>query len=110
MGVYGVIAYFVAQRTQEIGIRLALGAPRSAVMWLISSLGLKMALAGVAVGLLGMALAAPSLTSLLYGISPLDPLTLGWASMVLIAIALVASAVPAQRASRIDPLKALRAD
>jgi putative ABC transport system permease protein len=110
MGIYGVIAYLVAQRTQEIGIRLALGAPRSAVMWLVSSLGLRMALAGVVIGLLGTILAARSLASLLYGISALDPLTLGSASMALIAVALAACALPARRAARIDPMQALRTE
>jgi predicted permease len=110
MGIYGVIAYLVAQRTQEIGIRLALGAPRGAVVWLVSSQGLRMALAGVAIGLMGSVLAAQSLTSLLFGISPLDLLTLGSASIVLIAIALVACALPARRAARIDPMQALRTE
>jgi len=110
MGIYGVMAYLVAQRTQEIGIRLALGAPRSAVVWLVSSQGLRMALAGVAVGLLGTTLAAPGLTSLLYGISALDPLTLGSASIVLIGVALAACALPARRAARINPMQALRTE
>ena len=110
MGIYGVIAYLVAERTQEIGIRLALGAPRSAVLWLVASQGLRMALAGVAVGLLGTTLAARSLTSLLYGISALDPVTLGSASMALIAIALAACALPARRAARIDPMRAMRTE
>jgi putative ABC transport system permease protein len=110
MGIYGVIAYLVAQRTQEIGIRLALGAPRSAVVWLVSLQALGMALAGVAIGLLGTMLAARSIASLLYGISALDPLTLGSASMALIAIALVACALPARRAARIDPMRALRTE
>jgi ABC-type antimicrobial peptide transport system permease subunit len=110
MGIYGVIAYLVAQRTQEIGIRLALGAPRAAVLWLVSSQGLRMALAGLAIGLLGTTLAARSLTKLLYGISELDPLTLGSASIVLIGVALAACALPARRAARIDPMQALRAD
>jgi putative ABC transport system permease protein len=110
MGIYGVIAYLVAQRTQEIGIRLALGAPRSAVVWLVSAQGLRMALAGVAVGLLGTTFAARSLTSLLYGISALDPLTLGSASIVLIGVALAACALPARRAARIDPMQALRTE
>src|ERR1700760_2419463 len=110
MGIYGVIAYLVAQRTQEIGIRLALGAPRSAVVWLMSSQGLRMALTGVAVGLLATTLAARSLTNLLYGISALDPLTLGSASLVLIAIAFAACALPARRAARIDPMQALRTE
>jgi predicted permease len=110
MGIYGVIAYLVAQRTQEIGIRLALGAPRSAVVWLVSSQVLRMALAGVAIGVLGTMLAARSLASLLYGISALDPLTLGSASMALIAVALAACALPARRAARIDPMRALRSE
>jgi putative ABC transport system permease protein len=110
MGIYGVIAYLVAQRAQEIGIRLALGAPRSAVVWLVSSQGLRMALAGVAVGLLGTMLAAQSLTSLLYGISALDPLTLGSAAIGLIAVALAACALPARRAARLDPMQALRTE
>jgi putative ABC transport system permease protein len=110
MGIYGVIAYLVAQRTQEIGIRLALGAPRSAVLWLVSSQGLRMALAGVAIGLMGTVLASRSLTSLLYGISALDPVTLGSASVALIAIAVAACALPARRAARIDPMQALRSE
>jgi putative ABC transport system permease protein len=110
MGIYGVIAYLVAQRTQEIGIRLALGAPRSAVLWLVSSQGLRMALAGVAIGMIGTLVAARSLGSLLYGISALDPVTLGSASVALIAIALAACALPARRAARIDPMRALRSE
>ena len=105
-----MIAYLVAQRTQEIGIRLALGAPRSAVMWSVSSQGLRMALAGVAIGLIGSALVARSLVSLLYEISALDPLTLGSASLALIAIALAACALPARRAAKIDPMRALRTE
>jgi putative ABC transport system permease protein len=110
IGIYGVIAYLVAQRTQEIGIRLALGAPRSAVLWLVSSLGLRMALEGVVIGLMGTVLAARSLSGLLYGISALDPLTLGSASMALIAVALVACALPARNAAKIDPARALRSE
>jgi putative ABC transport system permease protein len=110
MGIYGVIAYLVAQRTQEIGIRLALGAPRSAVLWLVSSQGLGMALAGVAIGMMGTVVAARSMASLLYGISALDPVTLGSASLTLIVIALAACALPARRAARIDPMQALRTE
>jgi len=110
MGIYGVIAYLVAQRTQEIGIRLALGAPRSAVLWLVSSQGLRMALSGVAIGMIGTVVAARNLASLLYGISALDPVTLGTASVALIAIALEACALPARRAARIDPMRALRSE
>ena len=110
MGIYGVIAYLVAQRTQEIGIRLALGAPRSAVAWLVSLQGLRMALTGVAIGLLGSVVTARSLASLLFGVSALDPLTLLSASVVLVAIALGACALPARRAATIDPMRALRAE
>ncbi len=110
MGIYGVIAHLVAQRTQEIGIRLALGAPRSAVLWLISSQGLRMAVAGVAIGLVGTALVARSMASMLYGVSALDAATLACASLALILIALAACAVPARRAARIDPMRALRTE
>lgn len=110
MGIYGVIAYLVAQRTQEIGIRLALGAPRSTVLWMVASQGLRMAVAGLAVGLLGTTLAARSLTNQLYGVSALDPLTLGSASILLIGVALAACALPARRAARIDLIQALRTE
>lgn len=110
MGMYGVIAYLVAQRTQEIGIRLALGAPRSAVVWLVSLEGLRMALAGVAIGLIGTVLASRSLAGLLYQVSPLDPLTLGLASTALIGVTLGACALPARHAARIDPIQALRTE
>ena len=110
IGIYGVIAYLVAQRTQEIGIRLALGAPRSAMLWLVSSQCLRMALTGVAIGLLGTILASRSMGSMLYGISVLDPLTLGTASIVLTAIALGACTLPARRAANIDPIQALRGE
>src|SRR5579863_6628590 len=87
MGIYGVIAYLVAQRTQEIGIRLALGTPQIAVVWLVSPEGLRMALGGVVIGLVRTAFAARSMKSLLWGISALDPVTIGSAAIVLIAIA-----------------------
>ena len=101
MGIYGVIAYLVAQRTQEIGIRLALGAPQRAVAWLVAMQGMWLALAGVAIGLIGSLPAARSMASLLYGVSPLDPLTLLSASMVLVVIAL-ASKCPASKTSGKD--------
>jgi putative ABC transport system permease protein len=110
MGIYGVIAYLVAQRTQEIGIRLALGSPQSAAVWLVSSQGLRMALAGIVIGVMGTALSARSITSLLYGISALDPVTMGSASIALFAIVLGACVMPARRAAKIDPIQALRAE
>lgn len=110
IGTYGVIAYLVAQRTQEIGIRLALGAPRHAVAWLVSAAGLRMAMAGVAIGLMGSVLVSRSMAGLLYGVSALDPLTLIAASVLLVAIAVAACALPARRAAMIDPMRALRAE
>jgi predicted permease len=110
MGIYGVIAYLVAQRTREIGIRLALGAPRCAVLWLVSRQGLPMALAGVAIGVAGVALAGRGMASLLYQVSALDALTLVSASLAMVGIALLASVIPARRAARIDPMQALRAE
>jgi ABC-type antimicrobial peptide transport system permease subunit len=79
-------------------------------VWLVSRQGLRMALSGVVLGLLGTALAARSLASQLYAISAVDPLTLGSASLGLIAVALAACALPAQRAAKIDPIQALRAE
>lgn len=110
IGIYGVIAYLVAQRTQEIGIRLALGAPRSAVVWLVSAQGLRMALGGVVLGLAGTALAGRSMASLLYGVSPLDGMTLATVSLAMVAIALAACILPARRAAAIDPARALRSE
>jgi len=80
------------------------------VLWMVASQGLRMALAGLAVGLLGTTLAARSLTGLLFGVSAFDPLTLGSASAVLIVVALAACALPARRAVRIDPIQALRTE
>jgi predicted permease len=110
MGIYGVIAYLVAERTQEIGIRLALGSSRSSVVWMVSRQGLRMALAGVAVGIGGVALANRSMASLLYKVSALDALTLTASALTLMAIAMAACAIPAQRAARVDPVRALRAE
>jgi predicted permease len=110
MGIYGVISFLVAQRTQEIGIRLALGAPRMMVLWLVSAQGLRMTLVGVAIGLVGAVLAARSMASLLFGISSLDLFTLISCSLTLVVIALLASAVPARRAAAIDPMRALRTE
>ena len=110
IGIYGVIAYLVAERTQEFGIRLALGSPRGAVLWLVSRQGLRMALGGVAIGLLGVVMVRRSMASLLYGVSALDGLTVAAASLALMGIALVACLVPARRAARVDPMRALRSD
>jgi predicted permease len=110
VGVYGVISYLVVQRTQEIGIRLALGAPRSNVLWLIARQGLSLALAGVGLGVAGSLVTGRGLSSLLYDISPLDLFTLLATSVALIAVVLLASIFPGRRATQIDPMQALRSE
>jgi putative ABC transport system permease protein len=110
VGIYGVIAYLVAERTQEVGIRLALGSSRGAVLWLVARQGLGMALAGVGIGVVGVLLGGRSMASLLYNVSAMDLSTLVTASLLLVAMALVACMVPARRAATIDPVRALRAE
>jgi putative ABC transport system permease protein len=108
VGLYGVMSYLVAQRTHEIGIRLALGAQASDVLKLIVGQGMALALLGVGLGL-GAALALTRLMArLLYGVSATDPLTFAVVALLLSLIALLACYVPARRATRIDPLVALR--
>ena len=109
-GIYGVIAYFVSQRTQEIGVRMALGAPTSAVVWLVLGQALRPVAIGAAVGAAASVAASRVLSSQLFGVSPTDPLTIAAVLATLIGVASVASAVPARRAAAIDPTKALQAD
>ena len=110
IGIYGVVSYLVAQRNHELAIRLALGAHRSAVLWLMVRQGFVLAVEGVAIGLAGTALVSRGLAGLLYGISSLDVLTLSAASIFLLAVALLASYIPARRATTIDPMQALRSE
>jgi putative ABC transport system permease protein len=107
-GIYGVIAYSVAQRTHEIGIRMALGAHRSDVLRMVVGQGAMLAAIGIALGLAGALALTRFLASLLFAMSPTDPLTFGAVSLGLIGVALAASYIPARRATRIDPLAALR--
>jgi putative ABC transport system permease protein len=107
-GVYGVMSYLTAQRTQEIGIRVAIGASPSQVVWLVTSQGLRAAVAGLAGGTVGYLLISHLLAGQLFGVSATDPLTLLGAAIGLILVCLAASAIPALRAVRIDPLRALR--
>jgi len=108
MGLYGVLAYSVAQRTQEIGLRMALGATTIDVLKLVIGQGLRLTLIGVAVGTVTALALGQFLSSLLYAVKPADPFTFAAVSLVLTAIALVACAIPVRRATRIDPMVALR--
>ena len=108
VGIYGVIAYSVAQRTNEIGIRMALGAKRSVVLKQIAGQGAGLALAGIALGCAGALLLTRALASMLFRTSLIGPLTFVSVTAMLVAVALAASAIPARRATKIDPITALR--
>jgi predicted permease len=108
VGIYGVTSYSVAQRTREIGIRMALGAQLGDVLRLILTHGVKLTVLGVSFGLIGAYLATRAITSVLYGVSATDPLTFIFVSLLLTTVALVACYWPARRATKVDPLVALR--
>jgi predicted permease len=108
LGIYAVLAYDVSQRTREIGVRGAIGASRGQISGLILKQGLWKGGIGVALGLVGAALLSTSMETLLFNVQPTDPVVYAAVSLVLIAVALIASYLPARRASRIDPLTALR--
>jgi predicted permease len=108
LGIYGVLAYDVSQRTREIGVRSAIGASRGQISGLILKQGLWKGGIGVVLGLIGAWFLSSSMTTLLYNVKPTDPVVYVWVSLVLIAVALLASYLPARRAARINPLIALR--
>jgi putative ABC transport system permease protein len=110
LGVYGVMAYSVAARTREIGVRVALGARPTNVFGMVVRQGLGTAVAGLTVGLLAAAALGRLLTKLLYGVTPTDTATFVGVTAVLLAVVLAACLVPARRAVRIDPLEALRSE
>ena len=111
IGLYGVMAYSVSRRTQEIGIRMALGADRAKVLKMILKQGMTLTLIGVALGVAGAYVLTKyleSLTSMLFGVKPRDPLTFGAAVALLTIVALVACFIPARRATKVDPVEAIR--
>jgi ABC-type antimicrobial peptide transport system permease subunit len=108
IGVYGVMSYSVTQRVQEIGIRMALGAGRRDVLLLVLRQGMTLAIAGAAVGVTLALLLGHVVSTLLFGVSGRDPLTLAAVTSVLTLVALFACYIPARRAARVDPLVALR--
>jgi predicted permease len=108
IGIYGVLAYAVTQRTREIGLRVALGAQRWDVLSLVIGQGVRLALLGAAVGLAGAIGVTRLVSALLYGVTPTDPVTFIIVSVLLLLVAVVASWLPARRATRIHPMEALR--
>ncbi len=108
VGLYGVVSYTVAQRTHELGIRMALGARRAQVLGLVVRQGVRLALAGLAIGTAGALAATRFVTRLLYGVTATDPLTFAGVALALGATAVLASLIPARRATRVDPATALR--
>jgi putative ABC transport system permease protein len=108
IGIFGVLAFSVSQRTREFGIRMALGARSADVLRMVAGSGLRIALIGIAIGLAGAAALTRSLAALLYGVKPTDPVTFLATPLVLAVVAVVACAAPALRASRVDPAEALR--
>jgi predicted permease len=110
VGIYGVMAYVVGQRTREIGIRGALGASAGALLWLVLRHSLLLTLIGIGLGLLGAAATTRFLEGLLFGLTPLDRSTIAGVSLAFVVVALLAALIPAARAARVDPLVALRTD
>jgi len=108
IGIYGLIAYSVQQRTREIGIRLALGAEASSVRNMVVLQGMRLVVLGVAIGIAASFGLTRFIASFLFGVKPVDPLSFAIAPLVLGSVALLAVWVPARRASRVDPILALR--
>jgi ABC-type antimicrobial peptide transport system permease subunit len=110
IGTYGVLSYLVSERRQEIGIRMALGAERSTLLGMVMKHGLRLALVGLLLGLAGAIAVTRLMQTLLFNVRPADPSTMVAVAAVIAAVALIACYVPARRATRVDPLTALRAE
>jgi ABC-type antimicrobial peptide transport system permease subunit len=110
VGLYGLLAYSVSARTREIGVRVALGANPRTVVTLVLRQGLRLILGGILIGLAGAATLSRFVEGMLFGLTPLDPVTFVGVSGLLAAVALAASCIPARRATRLDPLVSLRAE
>jgi putative ABC transport system permease protein len=108
IGVYGLMAYSVQQRTQEIGVRMALGATSQQVRSMVVLQGMKLALLGVVIGVASSLALARVMKSMLYGVKPWDPISIIVVAILLTAVTLLAAYIPARRASRVDPMVALR--
>src|SRR5262245_45916388 len=110
IGLYAAVAYAVAQRTREIGVRIALGAQAHDVLRAVLGLGIGLGFAGLVVGLVGATAVTRALRSQLYGVSPTDPASFAAVSVLLVLVVALASYVPARRATRVDPVVALRTE
>jgi putative ABC transport system permease protein len=110
IGLYGSISYWVTQRTREIGIRMALGANRSEVLWLVLKQGMTLAVFGVAAGLVAAFGLTRLLSKMLFGIAPNDPATFAAVSLLLTLVAALACMIPARRAASVEPMQALRSE
>jgi putative ABC transport system permease protein len=108
IGIYGLVSYSVAQRTPELGIRLALGASRRSIFRIILGQGLRLVVAGLLLGLVGAFTLTRMIRTLMFGVTPSDPLTFVAVSSLLIVVTIAAAGLPALRATKLDPLKALR--
>src|SRR5262249_36278884 len=108
LGIYGVVSYDVGERTHEIGIRLALGAEGRGVARMVLGRGVALALVGATIGLVCAAGVSRSMAGVLYGVRPIDPPTFAGVAILLIAVAILACYIPARRATRVDPIVALR--
>jgi putative ABC transport system permease protein len=110
VGIYGVVSFLVVQRRQELAVRMALGATRAGVLWLVLKQGVGIAATGAVIGLLGAWATQNVIRGVLFGISPLDPLTLAGGAILLLAIAAAATAIPGAGVMQVDPAQALRQD